>query len=102
MLLTEREARALLVMTRGIGWATRERALSAAGSALALPGLAGEEDIETLAASVPPGASAAILVIELLWAKAFAAALYDAGGFVAGRYGVPAPLVNAYLSEHVG
>ncbi len=73
-----------------------------AGSALALPGLAGEEDIETLAASVPPGASAAILVIELLWAKAFAAALYDAGGFVAGRYGVPAPLVNAYLSEHVG
>ncbi|MBP3428643.1 MAG: DNA-processing protein DprA [Clostridia bacterium] len=38
MPLTEREARALLVMTRGIGWATRERALSAAGSALALAG----------------------------------------------------------------
>lgn len=71
-------------------------------SALALPGFAGEEDIETLAATVPPGASAAILVVELLWAKAFAAALYDAGGFVTGRYGIPAPLVNAYLSEHVG
>lgn len=70
--------------------------------ALSLAGLTGEEDIETLASSVPPGASAAIMVVELLWAKAFAGTLYDAGGFVVARQGIPAPLVNAYLAEHVG
>ncbi len=70
--------------------------------ALDLAGLAGAEDIEALAAGVEPGSSAAILVVELLWAKSFAAALYDAGGAVLAREGIPAPLVNAYLSEHVG
>jgi hypothetical protein len=70
--------------------------------ALDLAGLAGAEDIELLAESVPPGASAAILVVELLWAKNFAAALYDAGGAVISRQGIPAPIVNAFLSEHVG
>ncbi len=69
--------------------------------ALALTGLAGEEDIQALAQSVPAGASAAILVVELLWAKAFAGALYDAGGFVVSRQGIPAPLVNAFLTEHL-
>ncbi|MEJ1154783.1 MULTISPECIES: DUF6325 family protein [Microbacterium] len=69
--------------------------------ALDLAGLASEEDIEALADAVPAGASAAILVVELLWAKSFAATLYDAGGFVVSRQGIPAPLVNAYLSEHL-
>jgi hypothetical protein len=68
--------------------------------ALTLPGLAGDEDIDALAAGVPPGASAAVLVVELLWAKRFAARLFDAGGFVVARQGVPAPLVNAYLAVH--
>jgi hypothetical protein len=69
--------------------------------ALDLAGLAGLEDIEALAAEVPPGASAAILVVELLWAKAFAGALYDAGGVVIAREGIPAPIVNAFLAENV-
>ncbi|WP_396656146.1 DUF6325 family protein [Microbacterium sp.] len=69
-------------------------------SALTLPGLASDDDIDALAAAVPPGASAAVLVVELLWAKRFAARLFDAGGFVAARQGVPAPLVNAYLDVH--
>lgn len=71
-------------------------------AALDLAGFAGEEDIAALAAGVSPGSSAAILVVELLWAKAFAGALYDAGGAVLAREGIPAPIVNAYLSEHVG
>ena len=41
-----------------------------------------------------------ILVVELLWAKAFAAALYDAGGAVIAREGIPAPVVNAFLAEN--
>ncbi|MFB8146364.1 DUF6325 family protein [Microbacterium sp. NPDC056003] len=68
--------------------------------ALDLAGLAGMEDIEALAEQVPPGTSAAILVVELLWAKAFAAALYDAGGAVIAREGIPAPVVNAFLAEN--
>jgi len=68
--------------------------------ALDLEGLAGEEDILALADGLEPGTSAAILVVELLWAKAFASALYDAGGAVIAREGVPAPIVNAFLSEN--
>lgn len=70
-------------------------------STLGLGGLAGIEDVEQLTAQLPPGTSAAILVVELVWAKAFAAALYDAGGAVIAREGVPAPVVNAFLAEHV-
>lgn len=70
--------------------------------ALDLAGLASGEDIDDLAAGVAPGTSAAILVVELLWAKAFAGALFDAGGAVLARTGIPAPIVNAYLSEHAG
>jgi hypothetical protein len=68
--------------------------------ALDMAGLAGEDDIAELAAGLEPGTSAAILVVELLWAKAFASALYDAGGAVIAREGVPAPIVNAFLAEH--
>lgn len=67
---------------------------------LDMAGLAGEDDIAELAAGLEPGSSAAILVVELLWAKAFASALYDAGGAVIAREGVPAPIVNAFLAEH--
>lgn len=68
--------------------------------ALDLAGLAGEDDILFLAESLEPGSSAAILVVELLWAKQFASALYDAGGAVIGRQSIPAPIVNAFLSEN--
>jgi hypothetical protein len=67
---------------------------------LDLAGLAGEEDIQVLAEGLEPGKSAAILVVELLWAKSFAAALYDAGGAVIAREGIPAPIVNAFLAEN--
>jgi hypothetical protein len=70
------------------------------GSTLGLGGIAGVEDVELLTEQLPPGTSAAILVVELVWAKAFAAALYDAGGAVIAREGVPAPIVNAFLAEH--
>ncbi|WP_203581449.1 DUF6325 family protein [Microbacterium hibisci] len=68
--------------------------------ALDLAGLAGQEDILFLAENLEPGRSAAILVVELLWAKSFAAALYDAGGAVIAREGIPAPIVNAFLAEN--
>jgi hypothetical protein len=67
---------------------------------LDLAGLAGQDDILYLVESLEPGRSAAILVVELLWAKAFASALFDAGGAVIAREGIPAPIVNAFLSEN--
>ncbi|KJL42220.1 DUF6325 family protein [Microbacterium trichothecenolyticum] len=68
--------------------------------ALDLAGLASQDDILYLAENLEPGSSAAILVVELLWAKSFAAALYDAGGAVIAREGIPAPIVNAFLAEN--
>ncbi|WP_141937772.1 DUF6325 family protein [Microbacterium sp. SLBN-154] len=68
--------------------------------ALDLAGLAGHDDVQYMADALEPGTSAAILVIEQLWAKSFAAALYDAGGAVIAREGIPAPVVNAFLSEY--
>ncbi|WP_344058468.1 DUF6325 family protein [Microbacterium pumilum] len=68
---------------------------------LDLVGLASDDDIAELTDGVAPGTSAAILVVELLWAKAFASALFDAGGVVLAREGIPAPIVNAYLSENL-
>jgi len=68
--------------------------------ALDLAGLAGEDDILFLADSLEPGSSAAILVVELLWAKSFASALYNAGGAVIARESIPAPIVNAFLAEN--
>jgi hypothetical protein len=67
---------------------------------LDLAGLAGQDDILYLVESLEPGRSAAILVVELLWAKAFASALFDAGGAVIAREGIPAPIVNAFLAEN--
>ncbi|MDL9977701.1 DUF6325 family protein [Microbacterium sp. ASV49] len=68
--------------------------------ALDLAGLAGEDDILALVDDLEPGRSAAILVVELLWAKAFASRLFEAGGAVIAREGVPAPIVNAFLAEY--
>ena len=87
----------LPLLTRALG---RRRGWLLAAQLVLVAGLAGMEDIEALAEQVPPGTSAAILVVELLWAKAFAAALYDAGGAVIAREGIPAPVVNAFLAEN--
>jgi hypothetical protein len=38
-------------------------------------GLAGEHDIEEIAAAVAPGTSAAVLVVDHTWARTFAQAL---------------------------
>lgn len=62
-------------------------------------GLASEEDIATLARMLEPGTSAAVLALEMLWAKDLASKLADAGGFVAHAERIPAPVVNAALAD---
>ncbi|WP_297371974.1 DUF6325 family protein [Cryobacterium sp.] len=60
-------------------------------------GLAGLDDVEELASELPPGASAAVLVVELAWARHFASVLAASGGAVLHQERIPAPVVNAVL-----
>jgi hypothetical protein len=60
-------------------------------------GLAGMDDVEELATELPPGTSAAVLVVELTWARNFASVLAASGGAVLHSERIPAPVVNAVL-----
>lgn len=60
-------------------------------------GLAGEEDIEALGAALAPGQSAALVVLELAFARTLAQNLAAAGGQVLRSERVPAPVVNAMM-----
>jgi len=60
-------------------------------------GLAGLDDVEALAAELAPGTSAAVLVVELTWARHFASVLAASGGAVLHQERIPAPVVNAVL-----
>lgn len=66
---------------------------------LAAGGLASDDDVEELAAMLPAGASAVLLVVELLWAKKLASRLFDAGGAVIDSIRIPAPVVNLVAAE---
>jgi Family of unknown function (DUF6325) len=69
-----------------------------AGLEVAEIGLAGQEDIDDLAPAIAPGTSAALLVIEHVWAREFAQALYSAGGAVLHTERIPAPVVNEVVA----
>ena len=60
-------------------------------------GLAGLDDVEELAAELPPGTSAAVLVVELAWARNFASVLAASGGAVLHQERIPAAVVNEVL-----
>ncbi|WP_147796410.1 DUF6325 family protein [Cellulomonas sp. Y8] len=62
-------------------------------------GLAGEHDLGLVAESLPPGASALVIVVEHLWAAALAAAAREAGAVVAHAELVPAEVVNALAAS---
>lgn len=60
-------------------------------------GVAGEEDIEDLAEAIPPGSAAALVALELSWAKEMAAAVAESGAEVLSVERIPAPVVNALV-----
>lgn len=68
-----------------------------AGDELGAVGLAGDEDIQDLAQALPPGGSAAVVALEMLWAKELASTLAATGGEVLSFERVPAPVVNALI-----
>ena len=62
-------------------------------------GLASIEDVEGLASEIPAGSSAALLVVELTWAKALASKLAAGRGVVLSTERIPAPVVNEVLAS---
>ena len=62
-------------------------------------GLAGEEDVAELAEMIDPGTSAALLVVELTWAKNFASQVIKSQGRVVYSERIPAEIVNAAAAE---
>lgn len=62
-------------------------------------GLVGEDDYADLGGVIPPGTSAAILAVELVWAKRLASRFAESGGVMLHAERIPAPVVNAVLSE---
>lgn len=68
---------------------------------LAEIGLAGDEDIEELAELIEPGASAALVTLELLYARKLASRLAASGAVVLSAERIPAPVVNAILDAEL-
>lgn len=74
-----------------------ELELDAIGGAvldLALPGLTGEEDIALLAESLEGGETAAIVALELVWARDLGARLAAEGSEVIAAERIPSAVVN--------
>ena len=65
------------------------------GVELEAAGLTGSEDVEELAELIPPGTSAALVALELVFARTLAERLSAAGGVVLSAERIPAPVVNA-------
>ena len=64
---------------------------------LVLSGITGEEDIAELAELVPAGGSAAVVALELVYARRLASSLAASGGVVLSSERIPAPVVNALV-----
>ena len=72
-------------------------ALGLGGVELHAAGIAGGEDIEELGEQIPPGGSAALVVLELAYARTLAERFDASGGVLLRSERVPAPIVNAMV-----
>ena len=62
-------------------------------------GLVNMEDLDHVAANLPPGNSALVIVWEDTWANPLAAAILEAGGVVVDSARIPHDLVEAAMAE---
>jgi uncharacterized membrane protein len=62
-------------------------------------GLVNMEDLDLVAANLPEGNSALVIVWEDLWAKPLVEAMRESGGVVVESARIPAALVEAALNE---
>jgi len=59
-----------------------------------LDSLIGEEDIEDFGEDLEPGSSIALLVVEHVWAKSFADAVSNSGGFLIDAIRIPRSVID--------
>lgn len=69
-------------------------ALGGAALDLAVPGLTGDEDIAILAENLPAGGTAAIVALELVWARDLGARLAAEGSEMIASERIPSSVVN--------
>lgn len=62
-------------------------------------GVIGDDDVDDLVSMIEPGRSAAVIAIELVFAKRLASKLAESGGLVLHSERIPAAVVNAVLSD---
>jgi Family of unknown function (DUF6325) len=62
-------------------------------------GLVNMEDLDHVAAGLPEGNSALVIVWEDVWARPLADAIRDSGGVLIDSARIPGPLVDAALEE---
>ena len=67
------------------------------GLELHAPGLAGDEDLTAIAGRLPFGGAAAVVVLELLWARDLAEQLAHDGSVVLAAERIPASVVNTIV-----
>lgn len=60
-------------------------------------GIAGDEDVDELAELIPPGGSAALVALELTWARRLAQRVSESGAVILSHERIPAPVVNALV-----
>jgi uncharacterized membrane protein len=66
-------------------------------------GLTANDDIDQVADSLEPGTSAAVVVVEQLWAKSLAERFADSGSHLLWSARVPAPELNELAAAaHIG
>ena len=61
-------------------------------------GLVSDEDIQEIAAQVPAGSTAALLVWEDVWATRFAEAVRNSGGQLVAHERIPGPVAEAAVA----
>lgn len=67
------------------------------GIELAAIGIAGEEDVAELADLIQPGKAAALVALELTWARTLADKVAASGAEVLSVERIPAPIVNGLV-----
>ena len=65
-------------------------------------GLVSEEDVEDIADALDPESSVVILLVEHLWAEAFATAVRSSGGELLFSTRIPVDLVDELLAADAG
>ncbi|WP_445151527.1 DUF6325 family protein [Baekduia sp. Peel2402] len=101
MLLVRREADGTVTSTE-VSQADGDAASAWADLEGEVHGLVNDDDLAAIGAALNPGAAAALVVYEHVWARPLADALQEAGGRIALRHHIPAADAQVALAALEG